>query len=105
MRVSRQDSTNIAKYRASVEVRLAALLLRAGSSVTLDDYKRAIFNGPDVSQFRTYLMEALEVFDCSDIDSASHEIISVIQDSWNYFPHRCLNRRCPAELTAALSGD
>jgi hypothetical protein len=27
----------------------------------------------------------------------------VIQDAWNYFPHRFLNGRCPAEVMAELS--
>jgi hypothetical protein len=103
MHLTRQETVEIAKQRAAVEVRLVALLLQAGSSVTLDEYKRAIFNGPDASQFSAYVQEALEVFDCSDIDGANEEIVSVIQDAWNYFPHRCLNGRCPAEAMAELS--
>jgi hypothetical protein len=103
MHLRRQWTAEIATQCAAVEVRLAALLLQAGSSVTLDDYKLAIFNGPHASQFRAYVLEALDVFGCSDIGSASEEIVSVIQDAWNYFPHRCLNGRCPAEVMAELS--
>jgi hypothetical protein len=105
MQLTRQETAEIAKQRAAVEVRLAALLLQVGSIVTLDDYKSAIFNGPDASQFPEYVLEALEVFGCSDIDSASEEIVSVIQDAWNYLPHRCLKGRCPAERMTELSNE
>jgi hypothetical protein len=76
----------IAKYRVVVEAHLADLLKKTGSSVTVGAYKDAIFRRQDTSGFRSYLKEALEVFDCSDIDSASERVISVIQDAWNYFP-------------------
>jgi len=92
-------STEILSRRESVERRLSAALKQSRSSLTVSGYKDAIFHGPDVSQFRAYLMEALEVFGY-DIEDASEDIISVIQDAWNYFPHQCLQGQCPAELMA-----
>ena len=100
MRPFRREVENISEYRAAHEIRLSTLLKQAGSSLTVEEYKQAIFNGPDVAHFRAYLLEALELFDCSDIDSASDEIIAAIQDAWNYFPHRSLNGRCPEEIMA-----
>jgi hypothetical protein len=61
MELPRREAAKIAKYRAGVEVRLAALPQQAGSNITLDDYKRAIFNGPDLPHSHAYLREALEV--------------------------------------------
>jgi hypothetical protein len=29
-------------------------------------------------------------------------VAAVIQDAWNYFPHRSLKGRCPAEVMADL---
>ncbi len=37
------DAAEIAKYRVGVEARLADLLRKSGSSVTVDAYKEAIF--------------------------------------------------------------
>ena len=92
-------STEILRRRESIESRLSAALEQSGSSLTVSQYKEAIFHGPDVSQFQAYILEALEVFGY-DIDDAPEEIISVIQDAWNYFPHQCLQGRCSAELMA-----
>jgi hypothetical protein len=100
MQLSPHETAKIAKHRRGLEVRLAALLRESGSSITVDAYKLAIFNGPDEPNFRAYLLEALDMFGC-DIDSASDAVVSIIQDSWNYFPHRFLEGRCPAEVLAA----
>jgi hypothetical protein len=78
------------------------LLAEAGSALTVEDYKRAIFNGPDRGDFRAYLLEALDVFGL-DAESANEQIISIIQDAWNYFPHQSLKGKCPAELFAELN--
>jgi hypothetical protein len=102
MALSEGDIEKIEKYRASIEARLSLLLRKSGSSVTLEDYKRAIYNGPSAPQFNAYLQEALDVFGC-DVDSASDEILSTIQDAWNFFPHCSHNGKCPAELLAAGS--
>lgn len=90
------------RRRGSIERRLALALRHSNSNLTVEEYKRAIFNGPEGSNFQAYTQEALDVFYC-DIDSATDEIVALIQDAWNYFPHRRLNGRCPAELMAGLA--
>lgn len=88
---------DIRKQREHIERRLAAALRESGSTLTIEEYKRAIFDGPDTSRFHAYISEALDVFGY-DIDNATEEIISLIQDAWNYFPHHYLGGKCPAEL-------
>jgi hypothetical protein len=101
MHLPPDEVAKIAKHRRGVEVRLAALLRESGSSMTVESYKLGIFNGPKEPNFQAYLLEALDIFGC-DIDSASDAVVSIIQDSWNYFPHRSMEGRCPAEVLAAL---
>lgn len=97
MTIPSSSSAKIRRRRESIERRLALALRLAGSDLTVEDYKRAIFNGPDAANIRAYMLEALDVFGC-DIDSATDETVSLIQDAWNYLPHRRLNGKCPAEL-------
>jgi hypothetical protein len=96
-------SREILRRRESIESRLSVALEQSESSLTVSQYKETIFHGPDISQFQAYILEALEVFGYH-IDDAPEEIISVIQDAWNYFPHQSLQGRCPAELNAELTG-
>jgi IS30 family transposase len=42
----------------------------------------------------------LSAIDREDIDRIDDEEIQVIQDAWNYFPHRALGGKCPAEIMA-----
>ncbi len=53
---ARKAMGQIEEYRALVELRLSVLLEQYGSDVTVDDYKRAIFNGPGQSHSRSYLL-------------------------------------------------
>ena len=95
------SAAQIRRRRESIERRLALALRLAHSDLTVEDYKRAIFNGPDASNIQAYMLEALDILGY-DIDSATDEIVSLIQDAWNYFPHHSLNGKCPAELFLPL---
>jgi hypothetical protein len=33
-----------------------------------------------------------------EVDDTGDAMLQVIQDAWNYFPHRALGGRCPAEI-------
>lgn len=91
------ELTKITEYRSLVEARLSALLKQAGSTLTLDKIKNLIFDSTQ-KQFKSYVEELLAIFEslesAVDIDAA----VPVIQDAWNYFPHRFLNERSPAEV-------
>lgn len=100
---SRNDNSQIESYRALVELRLSVLLERAESNVTVEEFKHAVFNTPHGLPMRDYLLEALEVFR-ADINSVSDEVLSVIQDAWNYFPRKSLKGKSPAERFGELHG-
>jgi hypothetical protein len=44
----------------------------------------------------------LAALDC-DVDDIDERELRIIQDAWNYFPHRFLNGRCPAEVFDTLA--
>jgi hypothetical protein len=93
----------IKTHRTLTELRLEQLLQDIDSSMTIDDVKRLIFEfGRD--DFRTYLTAVLSTLD-SDVDEIEESELQVVQDAWNYFPHRFLDGRCPAELLMELTGE
>jgi hypothetical protein len=97
-----QRRESIEERRALTEVRLSSLFKQAGSTETVASIRKQIFNcnPKDFEWYTRYLLSIFEKQKCAvDIDAA----IPVIQDAWNYFPHRFLNGRCPAEVLSELS--
>jgi hypothetical protein len=89
----------IKNYRALTEDRVTQLLSKAGGDGTLDKVKCFVFEAWNREEHRTYLSLMLTWLDC-DIDDLNDDTLQVIQDAWNYLPHRELDGRCPAEVMA-----
>ena len=96
MQEQQPTQPSIMKHRALTEERLVGLLQGAESSVTLDTVVALIFEG-EVPDFRAYVTAMLSALNC-DVDDVDDAAVEVIQDAWNYLPHRFLNGRCPAEV-------
>lgn len=114
---------SIKALRKLTEERLEYQLQYANSILSLDKVKALIFE-TDVQEFRTYLaamITALNPDRAIDEKALSHRlnllshkpkidtevdgtILQLIQDAWNYLPHRFLDGRCPAEAMAASDG-
>ena len=97
MRAPSDDTPAILRHRAHTEKRLRRLLEKTGSEATLDDIKVIIFNDDGERPFAEYVMYLTELFGVGGevhIDA----LIPVIQDAWNFFPHRRFDGRCPAQL-------
>lgn len=86
--------------RKATEMRLGDELRRANSFLTLGQVMALIFES-DAQDFRRYLEAMLTAFD-RDVDES---LLQVFQDAWNFFPHRFLDGRCPAELFDELGGN
>ncbi len=97
--MNEHDAHTILTHQMLTEFRLEQLLNDAESVVTIDKVKALVFEA-DNEDFRTYLAAMLSAID-SDVDDVEQAALQVIQDAWNYFPHRSLNGRCPAEVMAA----
>jgi hypothetical protein len=94
----------ISRHRKRTEVLLGSLLYQSGHSARIDDIKTLIFEFTQ-DDFNLYLEYFLQMFESPkssvDVDAA----IPIIQDAWNYFPHRFLDGRCPAEVLDELAGN
>lgn len=90
------DGDRILEYRAVLSARISILLERRGSKATAHDIKRLIFERDDARHPGEYFADLVTIFSASghDLDA----LLPVIQDAWNYFPHRALQGRCPAEV-------
>jgi hypothetical protein len=90
------NTVKISAHRTFIEARLSSFLKQSGSIETVEEIKNLIFEGEQ--DFKSYVGYLLSMFEnpksTVDIDAA----LPVIQDAWNYFPHRFLNGRCPAEV-------
>lgn len=89
------NQPEVAKQRARTEKRVQRLLTKTGSTATLDDIKTIIFNEEVETPFSAYLMKLMDLFDDPD-ERFIDEMLPVLQDAWNYFPHRRFNGSCPA---------
>lgn len=87
-------------HRMLTEKRLARALEDAESEITVDKVSKLIFEAENADH-GAYLGAMLSALDC-DIDSIDDAELQVIQDAWNYFPHRWLNGKCPAEVMAEM---
>lgn len=83
----------ILERRAEIEKELLKLLEGAKSEFTLEDIKDVIYREKGDNE----LNKIITVFDHGQSMEELNEILQLINDAWNYFPHKCLNGLCPME--------
>jgi hypothetical protein len=89
-------------YPQLVEDRLADLMQLANIDIPAATIKSVIFED-EHTEFRSYLNDMLALFADAKHTMDEDKLLSVVQDAWNYFPHRSLDGRSPAEVLAELS--
>jgi hypothetical protein len=87
----------ITMQRALVAERMERLLRAAKSATTLEDVTHMISEA-EIADFTGYVSAMMTALNCSDLDSLEDATVATIQDAWNYFPHRALNGKSPAEI-------
>jgi hypothetical protein len=97
MRSQDRDIASIGTYRGLTEQRLMQLLEEFESDFTLGRVRNLILEA-DHTSFNAYVIVMLSLFNYDDVADADDAVLQVIQDAWNYLPHRSLNGRCPAEI-------
>lgn len=85
--------TEIAQRRREIENELKNLLKVARSGYNLEDIKDIIFNENN----HDYLTEIIAMFDTGQGGIEIQNILEIVNDAWNYFPHKILNGLSPAE--------
>lgn len=84
----------IVQYREQLSVRISFLLERFGSAATVEDVKTMILEHDEARHPSECFADLFMLFDTGE-DDLDH-LLLVIQEAWNYFPHRSLGGSCPA---------
>lgn len=98
-----QAPLSIKVARTTTEMQLDEELRRVKSVLNVGQVTALIFESA-AQEFRSYVDAMLTAFD-RDVDNVDESLLRVIQDAWNYFPHRFLDGRCPAEVFDELAGN
>ena len=91
----------IVEYRAILSARILYLLVSFESEATVEEIKQLIFEHDGQTPPSEWLVDLVDLFRAEEADVDS--LLPVIQDAWNYFPHRSLGGRCPAEVMVDLA--
>ncbi len=88
-----ESKDQILKRRAEIEQDLLEMLKETESPFSLEHIKDAIFNEEDTDD----MMKIVAMFDRGGDASELENILDLVSDAWNYFPHKILNGLSPAE--------
>ena len=80
--------------RIKITQEIEAMLRHVESDFTLDDVRDAIYHEEGSDDMR----KAVFMFDRGGDISELENIIELVSDAWNYFPHKILNGGSPAEM-------
>jgi hypothetical protein len=90
---TRQIQPEILIRRKQIEEQLEAMLKETESSFSLHDIKDAIFHEEDNDD----MTKVIAMFDRGGDASELSNILELVTEAWNYFPHKILNGLSPAE--------
>jgi hypothetical protein len=96
-------SPEIRAARELTENQMHRALQNSGSFLNVEKVICLVFES-DASGARTFLAAMLTALNC-EIETVDIAILYLIEDIWDYFPHRFLQGRCPAEVESALFRD
>jgi hypothetical protein len=87
---SRQE---IIDRQKEIEQELVEMLVETESDFTLEDIKDAIFHEEETDD----MMKVVAMFDLGGDASELSNILELVTDAWNYFPHQALGGLSPVE--------
>lgn len=85
----------ILERRKEIEQELVEMLAETESDFTLEDIKDAIFHEEETDD----MMKIVAMFDRGGDASELSNILELVTDAWNYFPHQVLGGLSPAEIS------
>ena len=83
----------ILERRKEIEQELVAMLKETESDFSLQHVKDAIFHEEDNDD----MMKVVAMFDRGGDATELENVLELVTDAWNYFPHKILNGLSPAE--------
>jgi translation elongation factor EF-1alpha len=91
--MARTTKQQIIDERREIEKYTVALLKKVKSDFTFKDVTDAIYNEKE----RGDLTKMIAMFDTGEGDELSN-ILDILTDAWNYFPHKALGGKSPEEM-------
>src|SRR3990167_4719488 len=94
-----ESKQQILERRKEIEQELEEMLKETESDFTLDHVRDAIFHEEDNDD----MMKVVAMFDHGGDASELSNVLELVTDAWNYFPHKILNGLCPMDKVRAMS--
>lgn len=88
-----ESKQQILERRKEIEQELVEMLKETESDFTLDHVRDVIFHEEDNDD----MMKVVAMFDRGGDASELSNVLELVTDAWNYFPHKALNGISPAE--------
>lgn len=88
-----ESKQQIFERRKEIEKELLDMLKETKSDFGLDDIKDAIYNEEETDD----MMKVVAMFDRGGDASELSNILELVSDAWNYFPHKVIGGLSPAE--------
>ena len=89
-----QSTQEIIERRKQIEQELEDMLKETESDFTLQDVKDAIFHEEDNDD----MMKIVMMFDRGGDASELSNVLELVTDAWNYFPHAAIGGKAPVEM-------
>jgi hypothetical protein len=88
-----ENLEQILERRKEIEQELVDMLRETESDFTLDHVRDAIYNEEENDD----MMKVVAMFDRGGDASELSNVLDLVTDAWNYFPHKVLGGISPAE--------
>ena len=88
-----KSKQQILKRRKEIEQELVDMLKKTKSPFSLEHIKDIIFHEEDNDD----MQKVIAIFDRGGGISELSNILELVSDAWNYFPHKAINGLSPAE--------
>lgn len=89
-----KSKQQILERRKEIEQDLMDMLKETESDFTLDHIRDVIFHEDDNDD----MMKVVAMFDRGGDASELNNVLELVTDAWNYFPHKILGGISPAEM-------
>lgn len=88
-----ESKQQILERRKEIEQELVEMLKETESDFTLDHVRDVIYNEEDNDD----MMKVVAMFDRGGDASELSNVLELVTDAWNYFPHKAIGGLSPAE--------
>lgn len=88
-----ESKQHILERQKEIEQELVDMLKQTESDFTLDHIRDAIYNEEDNDD----MMKVVAMFDRGGDATELENVLELVTDAWNYFPHKVLGGISPAE--------